>query len=243
MSIFLLIQNNLDFTPASSVQSRHHNLRSTMSSSKLIVVVGATGTQGSSVVFNFLAEPGWHVRGITRDPGSAMSLKLSAKGAEIVVADLNNAESLIRAFKGAHAIFAVTDFFTPFMDPASRLKLKSAQTINQFAFEHEYRQGMNIMDAVSTVKKLERFVWSGLSAAKKWSKGKYNHIYHYDSKAAATEYLKTTYPQTWAKTSVIMVGFYLENALRAPLVIPQKVPPLYSQQSTFWRSTRTLTNL
>ena len=148
----------------------------------------------------------------------------------MVAADLTHTETLIRAFEGANAIFAVTDFFSSFMDPVSELKLKPGQTINEYSFEYEKRQGMNIMDAVSTVKTLERFVWSGLSAAKRWSKGKYTQVYHFDSKAEVTEYLKTTYPKTWAKTSVIMVGFYLENALRVPLVIPQKVG-LHSRRS------------
>ena len=194
-----------------------------MSRTKLIVVIGATGTQGSSVVSTFVNEPDWRIRGITRNPNSDASRALSAKGVEMVAADLNDTESLIRAFEGANAIFAVTDFFSSFIDPASQAKLKPGQTINEYSYEYEKRQAMNIMDAVSTVDTLDRFVWSGLSAAKKWSKGKYTQVYHFDSKAEATEYLKMTYPETWAKTSVIMVGFYLENALRAPLIIPRKV--------------------
>jgi hypothetical protein len=45
------------------------------------------------------------------------------------------------------------------------------------------------MGAVSTLQTLERFVWSSLPAAKTWSK---TQVYHLDSKAEATEYLKTT---------------------------------------------------
>jgi hypothetical protein len=80
--------------------------------------------------------------------------------------------------------------------------------------------GMNIMDAVSTVKTVGHFVWSGISAATKWSRGKYTQVYHFDSKVEAIEVFRTTYPETRATTSVIMVRFYLENALRAPLIIP-----------------------
>lgn len=52
------------------------------------------------------------------------------------------------------------------------------------------------MDAVSIVKTPERFVSSGLSAVKKWSKGQYSKVYHFDSKAKATKSVKTTYPET-----------------------------------------------
>jgi hypothetical protein len=188
-----------------------------MTSIKLIAVIGATGTQGSSVVTTFLSAPGWRVRGITRNPA------LSFKGVEMVAANLNDTQSLISAFEGAHAIFAVTDFFSSFIDPVSQAKLKPGQTINEYSYEYEKRQAMNVMDAVSKADTLERFVWSGLSAAKRWSQGKYAQVYHFDSKAEATEYLRATYPETWAKTSVVLVGFYLENALRVPPIIPRRV--------------------
>lgn len=201
-----------------------------MSSTKLLVVVGATGTQGSAVVSAFLTEPGWRVRGVTRNTKSSGSRQLSAKGVEMVAADLNSTDSLVRAFGGANAIFAVTDFFSSFVNPASQGQLKPGQTINEYSFEYERRQAMNVMDAVATVKTLERFVWSSLSAATKWSHGKYTWVYHFDSKSEATEYLKTTYTEIWVKTSVVMVGFYLENALKAPMIIPQKVSARAEEQ-------------
>lgn len=98
-----------------------------------------------------------------------------------------------------------------------------ARTDNQpIQLRVQKRQGMNIMDAVSTVKTLERFMWSG---ARKSSKGQYTQVYHFNSKAEATQYLRTAHPETWDKTSVITVSFYLDNALRAPLIIPRKVYP------------------
>jgi nucleoside-diphosphate-sugar epimerase len=138
-----------------------------MSSAKLIVVIGTTGTQGSSVVSTFLREPGWRIRSITRNPNSDVSRKLSAKSVETVAADLNDTQTLIRTFKGANAVFAVTDFFWSVIDPASQAKLKPSQTLNEYSYEYEKVQAMNIMDAVSTVKTLERFVWSLLPATKK----------------------------------------------------------------------------
>jgi NmrA-like family len=191
-------------------------------SPKLIVVFGATGGQGSSVVSSFLSEPGWRVRGVTRNTESSASQKLAARGVEMVKADVDDRASLPLAVEGANAVFAVTDFWSPIRDPANQSKVKPGQTINEWGYHNELQQAKNIMDAVAKVEPLERFVWSGLSAAKKWSKGKYTWIYHFDGKADATEYVKQTYPALWKLTSVIQVGAYLENHLRLPGFVPQK---------------------
>lgn len=76
-----------------------------MSSKKTIAIVGATGTQGQSVANTFLSLPNWHVRGLTRNTASEKAKALEKAGAEVVAADLNDIESLRRAFAGAHAIF------------------------------------------------------------------------------------------------------------------------------------------
>jgi uncharacterized protein YbjT (DUF2867 family) len=79
-------------------------------STRLIVVVGATGNQGGSVARLFAKEPGWRVRGITRNPEKLSNSYLREAGVEMVAADLDDPASLEKAFEGANAIFAVTDF-------------------------------------------------------------------------------------------------------------------------------------
>lgn len=73
---------------------------------KLVVVTGATGQQGGSVVDHLVkdstptlfhpafAKEKWKIRGLTRDPTSSKSQKLVAKGVEMVQADLNNKEEV-----------------------------------------------------------------------------------------------------------------------------------------------------
>ena len=48
----------------------------------------------------------------------------------MVSANLNDLSPLDAAFVGATAIFAVTDFWQPFNDPANQAKAKPSQTIN-----------------------------------------------------------------------------------------------------------------
>lgn len=69
-------------------------------SDKVIVVFGATGTQGGSVV-DALLKDGWKVRGVTRNPDSEAAQKLAAKGVAIVKGDCNlPAEDLQPLFHG-----------------------------------------------------------------------------------------------------------------------------------------------
>jgi len=81
---------------------------------KLAVIVGATGTQGNSVIGALLKDPSYKIRAITRNPSGEKGKALSAQGVEVVAADLNDEASLVKAFSGASVIFGVTDFFEPF---------------------------------------------------------------------------------------------------------------------------------
>lgn len=195
-----------------------------MSISKIIAVVGATGTQGGSVVDTFLADPSWRIRALTRNSSSEKAKRLAARSSriEVVTADANDAASLSLAFQGANVIFSVTDFWTLYMDPASRDKVKPGQALNQWCFETEVQQGRNIIDAAAKIPTLERLVFSSLANVTKWSNGKYTHVFHFDSKAVAADYGRDTYPDLWSKTSIVQVGMYLTNFLAAPWLKPHK---------------------
>jgi uncharacterized protein YbjT (DUF2867 family) len=67
--------------------------------SKIFSVVGATGTQGQSVIDAVLQDGKYRVRALTRNPSSEKAQTLSARGVEVVKADLNDERSLIKAFE------------------------------------------------------------------------------------------------------------------------------------------------
>ena len=190
---------------------------------KLIVVVGASGHQGGSVVSTFLSERGWRIRGLTRNRNSPAAQALSARGVEMVNADLDNVASLTAAFQGAHAIFSVLDFWTGFRDPANQSKLKPGQTMLEWAHDYELQQGKNVFAAAAQIKGLERLIFSALSYATKWSKRKYKHVYHFDAEGRAVEYGHLHHPDLMKKTSVIQLGMYLTNTLYMPQYQPKKV--------------------
>lgn len=87
-----------------------------MKEKRIIAVVGATGAQGGGLVRAILNDPdgGFAVRAITRSASSEKAQKLAEMGAEVVEADIDDAESVARAFRGAYGAFCVTFFWAHF---------------------------------------------------------------------------------------------------------------------------------
>ncbi|KAF7622862.1 putative hscarg dehydrogenase [Aspergillus flavus] len=191
-----------------------------MSSTKLLVVLGATGNQGGSVIRSFLADPTWQIRGLTRNTSSVKAQSLREQGVEIIQADLDDIVSLESAFQGATAIFSVTDFWNAFATIAPNSEIEDQSKIRR-TYEYELQQGKNVFDAAAKIDTLERLVFSSLSDASKWSKGKYTRVLHFEAKAHAVDYGRETYPELWKKTSVVQVGWYLSNFL-GPFLRPKK---------------------
>ncbi|KAF2652740.1 NAD(P)-binding protein [Lophiostoma macrostomum CBS 122681] len=195
---------------------------------KTIAIIGITGNQGSSVADVFLSTPGWHVRGLTRNPTSPSAQSFASKGAEIVRGDLDDPSSLKSAFAGAHAIFGNTDFWVNFGNPATHEEAaKRGVTPNEIAFEKEVEQGKRLIDVVAELSAaegavLERFVVSTLSDSRGISGGKVRFNLHFDAKAAQIAYLKEKYPKLWGKTSRLQLGMYATN-WKAGGPSPQKV--------------------
>jgi nucleoside-diphosphate-sugar epimerase len=139
--------------------------------SKLIVILGITGTQGSSIATHFLGVSGFHIRGITRTPSNERAVAFASQGVEIISADFNDASSLRAAFEGSTVIFAVTDFWGSFYNPATTALLREGQSVSEYCYELELQQGKNIVDAAAMVPGLQRFVFSSCCDASRWSNG------------------------------------------------------------------------
>ena len=164
---------------------------------KIIAVVGATGVQGGGLARAILADPssGFSVRAITRDPNKDNAKALAAKGAEVVSANLDDVESLKKAFAGAHGVFGVTNFW------------------EHFSAEKEKAQAKNIAEAAKAAG-VKHVVWSTLEDTRQFMTAddkrmpmlqeKYR-VPHFDAKAEANAYFSGV-PATMLNTS-----FYWDN--------------------------------
>ncbi|KAJ7693321.1 hypothetical protein B0H17DRAFT_1059733 [Mycena rosella] len=181
---------------------------------KIVVVIGATGTQGGYVVQELLKHPEYHVRAVTRDPRKP-SAKALASSVELVQANLNDLPSLKMAFAGAHAIFAYTDFFdTPL---TTNEVFKESETL-------EFNQGMNLALAAAATSSLEHYIWSSTPDATEQSAGKHPNICFFNSKSRVTCAIRTKMPALWAKTTEIWIGFMYENFIKFATFSPQPTP-------------------
>ncbi|KAJ2997917.1 hypothetical protein NUW58_g495 [Xylaria curta] len=146
-----------------------------MSVKKIITVFGATGNQGGAVVKQFLNDPQlnntWAVRGITRNVSKDSAKKLASQGVEVVAADLEDKDSLVKAIAGSDTVFAVTNYW-------EKLDAKL-----------EEQQGRNIADAAKETG-VKHLIWSSLLDITKLSNGKLSRVYHFDSKAHVEEYVR-----------------------------------------------------
>lgn len=182
-----------------------------MSNKKIIAVMGATGAQGGGLVRAIAANPesGFVARAITRDVTSEKAKALSALGVEVVAANIDDVESLKKAFAGAHGVFGVT-FFWDHFDPVK-----------------ETGQAKNMADAAKAAG-VKHFVWSSLEDTRNFLSlestsmptlhGKYK-VPHFDSKGEVDPY----FAQISLPTTILWTSFYWENLIYFGMG-PQKMP-------------------
>jgi uncharacterized protein YbjT (DUF2867 family) len=168
-----------------------------MADKKIIAVLGSTGSQGGGLCRAILADAagGFACRAVTRDTGKDKAKALAAAGAQVVKADLDDVESLKKAFAGAYGVYAVTNFW------------------EHFSGEKEKTQAKNIADAAKAAG-VKHVIWSTLEDIRKFMKPddkrmpmlqqKYR-VPHFDAKAEANA-LFAGLPTTFLVTS-----FYWDN--------------------------------
>src|SRR5258708_17937493 len=122
-----------------------------MADRKIIVVTGATGAQGGGLVRAILANPDgeFTARALTRDVNSSKAQELARLGAEVVAADVNDKDSLRKAFEGAYGAFLVT-FFWEHLSP-----------------EKEKAEARNLAQAAKSAG-VKHVIWSTLEDARQW---------------------------------------------------------------------------
>ena len=170
-----------------------------MADKKTIAVVGATGAQGGGLVRAILADKSGEFapRALTRKVDSDKAKALQKAGAEVVQADLDDIESLKKAFAGAYGAFCVTNFW------------------EHFSPEKEYSQAGNMARAAKAAG-VEHVIWSTLEDTRKkvplsdermpTLQGKYK-VPHFDAKGEADQIFR----DVGVPTTFLLTSFYWDN--------------------------------
>ncbi|RDW64421.1 NAD(P)-binding [Aspergillus mulundensis] len=206
----------------------------------LLVVTGATGAQGSSVIDALLAanpKTPWKIRGVTRNTASPKAQALTTRGIEMVSASFDDEESLRLAFTGATAIFAVTDFYEPFARGVGPEK----------CMQIEYERGVKLARAARDIPTLETYFWSTLPAARDLTGGEVG-VPHFDAKGDIDAYIKSDAVLN-PKAVLLLTGVYASNLAFPPFTpvysraAKQYILPLPANSSAHLTSLGPVTNI
>jgi len=168
---------------------------------KVIAVMGATGAQGGGLCRAILKDVGggYRVRALTRNAGSGKAKALKKLGAEGVEVDIDDVESLKKAYRGAHGAFCVTFFW------------------EHFSPEKELAEARNMADAAKHAG-VRHVIWSTLEDTRELVPiddrrmptlmEKYK-VPHFDAKGEANR----LFSERGLPTTFLLTSFYWENLI------------------------------
>ncbi|KAL6719067.1 hypothetical protein ACLMJK_003302 [Lecanora helva] len=212
-----------------------------MAAKKIVVVFGATGNQGGSVITSILRDPKtsseYKLHGITRDTNSAKAKALEAKGVECVAADINSKDQIKAALQGAYAVFAVTNYWDtgdaeveirqgkdiadaskvrkPWAAPAGTASHEAVDNPKWLASAGKQTSSPAIPAGEANVQHL---IWSGLYNITKLTNGAFPNVDHFDSKAIVSDHIRSLgIPHT-----IFQPGFFMSNL---PGGMMRELPP------------------
>ncbi|MFQ5543249.1 MAG: NmrA/HSCARG family protein, partial [Nitrospiria bacterium] len=175
--------------------NKTNNEEDTIMKNETILVTGATGQQGGTVVRHLLRQ-GEAVRALTRTPSKATDLK--QLGVEVVEGNLSDRTSLDAALKGIKKVFLVTTFFEEGMDA-------------------EVRQGITMVDAAKAAG-VEHLVFSSVGSAHRKTS-----IPHFETKWQIEQHIqKIGLPATILRPTAFMENFgtFWQPSPQGVLMVP-----------------------
>ena len=178
---------------------------------RLVLVTGATGRQGSSVI-RHMHSKGWKLRALTRDLSSSAAQELVRKGIEVVKGDLENPATLEPATRGVYGIYSVQDFWA-------------------VGAKREVQQGKNLADAAKKAG-ADHFVYSSVGGAERNS-----GIDHWESKWEIEKHIrKLGLPATMLRPAAFMENYYIDQVeigiLKGKLMDPIRADKPYQTIAT-----------
>ena len=131
---------------------------------QVVLVTGATGTQGGAVARELL-ERGFAVRALTRSPDKPAAQALAGQGAEVVAGNYDDADSINAALDGVHGLFLLTDWW-------------------EHGVAREVEHGKRLVDAAVEAQ-VQHVVFTSVANADRGT-----GVPHFDSKYEIEQYLR-----------------------------------------------------
>jgi uncharacterized protein YbjT (DUF2867 family) len=166
---------------------------------KIIAVMGGTGRQGGGVVNALLAQGEFEVRVASRNRKSEAARALSARGVEVIEADLLDPSTLGAAFAGAYGAFVVTNFWD------ASLGMRETE-MGGAAVRAAREAGA------------EHLIWSTLPDVESLSGGRLK-VAHFTGKAKVDAVVRSA---GFPRHTFVEAPFYFQNLLGA--MAPQPLP-------------------
>jgi len=172
-----------------------------MSEKKTIAILGATGAQGGGLARAILndANSQFSVRALTRNASSDKAKALADLGAEVVAVDVDDAESLKKAFAGAYGAYCVTFFWEHFSPAKEQAQVQA-------------------MAAAAKEAGLQHVVWSTLEDTRKWiplsdermpTLMEHYKVPHFDAKGESNRF----FSEAGVPTTFLLTSFYWDNLI------------------------------
>jgi uncharacterized protein YbjT (DUF2867 family) len=170
-----------------------------MAGKKIIAILGATGAQGGGLVRAITNDPNsdFTARALSRDVNSDKAKALASLGAEVVAADVDDIESLKKAFAGAYGAYCVTFYW------------------DHFSPEREMAEAASMAQAAKDAG-LQHVIWSTLEDTRQWVPlsddrmptlmGKYK-VPHFDAKGESNH----LFADLNVPTTFLLTSFYWDN--------------------------------
>jgi len=170
-----------------------------MQPKKIITIFGATGAQGGGLARAILQDKNspFAVRAVTRDKNSDKAKELAQLGAELVVADIDDQQSIENALKGAYGAYFVTFFWA------------------HFSVEKEKAEAAMFVEAAKQAD-LKHVIWSTLEDTREYVplsdnrmptlQGQYK-VPHFDGKGESDK----LFTAAGIPTTFLLASFYWDN--------------------------------
>lgn len=185
-----------------------HSAPKPLAPKPLVVCTTAASLEGMAFCRSALESGAYRVRALCRNPDSPRARALADLGADVMVADNHDVDSLVRGFENADGVYAITTWSGS--QVSNEGQLLRAHDLSSASLEaSEVAQGLNIFRAAEATSTLSHLVLQSMHRAGQQPRDKSVLApLHHRAKWRLEEALRESSVRSW---SILRQPTYLEN--------------------------------